>query len=244
MNSNDWEIRESQRQRELEEAKGRAQQMEKTMKWWSECTSNWREKWAKVNSQFISYFRISLYLIAFIDFSQVRNERNQSREEAKQLRNALENAIKDSNSYKREKRELEIQIVQLKKEMEKVHISLIKHAGQLNDSDREISESPVDRLSNDSMKNVNSEDGLVTKTRNFNEDGMKLDIDDYIQQGALPKEVNKQISIDEEEKQLIQKLSTSKSDDADDDREYLSQKVKMLQLRLDDAQKVINAEKE
>lgn len=48
MNQNEWEIRESQRQRELEEAKGRAQQMEKTMKWWSECTSNWREKWAKV----------------------------------------------------------------------------------------------------------------------------------------------------------------------------------------------------
>lgn len=49
MNQNEWEIRESQRQRELEEAKGRAQQMEKTMKWWSECTSNWREKWAKVS---------------------------------------------------------------------------------------------------------------------------------------------------------------------------------------------------
>lgn len=48
MNQNEWEIRESQRQRELEEAKGRAAQMEKTMKWWSECTSNWREKWAKV----------------------------------------------------------------------------------------------------------------------------------------------------------------------------------------------------
>lgn len=48
MNQNEWEVRESQRQRELEEAKGRAQQMEKTMKWWSECTSNWREKWAKV----------------------------------------------------------------------------------------------------------------------------------------------------------------------------------------------------
>ena len=37
MNQNEWEIRESQRQRELEEAKGRAAQMEKTMKWWSEC---------------------------------------------------------------------------------------------------------------------------------------------------------------------------------------------------------------
>lgn len=33
MNQTEWEIRESQRQRELEEAKGRALQMEKTMKW-------------------------------------------------------------------------------------------------------------------------------------------------------------------------------------------------------------------
>ena len=32
-----WEARESQRQRELEEARARAAQMEKTMKWWSEC---------------------------------------------------------------------------------------------------------------------------------------------------------------------------------------------------------------
>ena len=37
MNQNEWEIRESQRQRELDEARGRAAQMEKTMKWWSEC---------------------------------------------------------------------------------------------------------------------------------------------------------------------------------------------------------------
>lgn len=176
----------------------------------------------------------------------MRNERNQAREESKQLRNALESAIKDSNSYKREKHELEIQIVQLKKEMEKVHISLIKHAGQINDSDREISGSPIERLSNDSMKNVNSEDGLVTKTRSFNEDGMKLDIDDYIQQGAMPKNNgnNKQLSIDEEEKELIEKLSTSKAEDAEDDHEYLSQKVKMLQLRLDDAQKILMSEKE
>lgn len=134
--------------------------------------------------------------------------------------------------------------MQLKKEMEKVHISLIKHAGQINDSDREISGSPIDRLSNDSMKNVNSEDGLVTKTRSFNEDGMKLDIDDYIQQGALPKEMSKQMSIDDEEKELIEKLSVSTTEDAKDDHEYLSQKVKMLQLRLDDAQKILNSEKE
>jgi hypothetical protein len=36
------------RQRELEEARARAAQMEKTMRWWSDCTANWREKWSKV----------------------------------------------------------------------------------------------------------------------------------------------------------------------------------------------------
>lgn len=41
----EWMARES---RELEETKARAAQMEKTMKWWSECTANWREKWIKV----------------------------------------------------------------------------------------------------------------------------------------------------------------------------------------------------
>lgn len=42
----------SQRQRELEEARARASQMEKTMKWWSDCTANWREKWSKVSQKF------------------------------------------------------------------------------------------------------------------------------------------------------------------------------------------------
>lgn len=43
-------LMQSQRQRELEEARARAAQMEKTMKWWSDCTANWREKWSKVRS--------------------------------------------------------------------------------------------------------------------------------------------------------------------------------------------------
>lgn len=44
----DWESREELRLRELEEARARAAQMEKTMRWWSDCTANWREKWSKV----------------------------------------------------------------------------------------------------------------------------------------------------------------------------------------------------
>lgn len=44
----EWEAKEALRQRELEEARARAAQMEKTMRWWSDCTANWREKWSKV----------------------------------------------------------------------------------------------------------------------------------------------------------------------------------------------------
>lgn len=178
----------------------------------------------------------------------MRNERNQAREEAKQLRTALENAMKDSHSYKREKHDLECQITQLKKEMEKIHLCLIKHAGQHKEPEREISGSPIDQLSNDGLKNVNSEDGLVTKARSFSEnenssEGGKLDVEEYILQGAMPKDI-KSVDADYEEK-LLQKLKTSlKSEDADDDHDYLTQKVKMLQLRLDDAQKAVNSEKE
>ncbi|WAR13205.1 C102A-like protein [Mya arenaria] len=70
-------------QRELEEIRARAAQMEKTMRWWSDCTSNWREKWSKV-----------------------RNERNKAREENRQLRGKLDLLIKENNSLKRDKDEL------------------------------------------------------------------------------------------------------------------------------------------
>lgn len=70
-------------QRELDEIRARAAQMEKTMRWWSDCTSNWREKWSKV-----------------------RNERNKAREENRQLRAKLDMCVKDINTLKREKEEL------------------------------------------------------------------------------------------------------------------------------------------
>lgn len=45
----DYEAKEALLHRELEEARARAAQMEKTMRWWSDCTANWREKWSKVD---------------------------------------------------------------------------------------------------------------------------------------------------------------------------------------------------
>ncbi|NWV56560.1 C102B protein, partial [Daphoenositta chrysoptera] len=76
--SSDWEIFEALKLRELEEVKARAAQMEKTMRWWSDCTANWREKWSKV-----------------------RGERNKAREEARQLRIKLDSVIKELSVLKK-----------------------------------------------------------------------------------------------------------------------------------------------
>ncbi|NXG22768.1 C102B protein, partial [Grallaria varia] len=76
--SSDWEIFEAAKIQELEEVKARAAQMEKTMRWWSDCTANWREKWSKV-----------------------RAERNKAREEARQLRIKLDSVIKEISILKK-----------------------------------------------------------------------------------------------------------------------------------------------
>ncbi|XP_042196370.1 coiled-coil domain-containing protein 102A [Callorhinchus milii] len=92
----DWESREELRLRELEEARARAAQMEKTMRWWSDCTANWREKWSKV-----------------------RAERNKSREEVRHLRQKLEALTKELTTVKREKQELSNENEQLRLEAER-----------------------------------------------------------------------------------------------------------------------------
>ncbi|GAB0092637.1 coiled-coil domain-containing protein 102A [Sergentomyia squamirostris] len=220
----EWDARESQRQRELEEARARASQMEKTLQWWSDCTSNWREKWSKV-----------------------RTERNKARDEAKQLRSSLESAIKESNAYKREKCELEIQISHLKKEMEKIHMLLMKHAGQfdkstleaIEDADRDARDKESPDVSSDGLKNVNSEDGLVMKSDH--KESRDLDIEGCMLQGASkPSETEDNDERSAEEHRLIQQLS---KDDSTEE-EYLQQKISVLKLRLDDAHKCIQREKE
>ncbi|XP_077502351.1 coiled-coil domain-containing protein 102A isoform X2 [Amblyomma americanum] len=91
----EWEAKEELRLRELEEARARAAQMEKTMRWWSDCTANWREKWSKV-----------------------RTERNKAREEARLLRARVDAATKEAAALKREKHELEAEVDQLRREFD------------------------------------------------------------------------------------------------------------------------------
>lgn len=211
----------------MEEARARAAQMEKTMKWWSDCTANWREKWSKV-----------------------RNERNKARDEAKQLRSCLEAAVKESNSYKKEKNDLELQITQLKREMEKIHMLMMKHAGQFDKSDgpdeleRDNRDNCSPDISSDGLKNVNSEDGLIIKTTAEHTDAKDIDIEEYVLQGAVPKHgietyKDKEDERSAEEHRLIQQLSKDEFDE-----EYLLQKISMLQIRLDEAQKTIQIERD
>ena len=265
--------------------------MEKTMRWWSDCTANWREKWSKV-----------------------RNERNKAREEAKILRNKLEIAIKDTNHFKHENQELEIQNQQLAKEImkiQKVQVILLKHAGQLDKQKFTIpelehegrnaigiddllvaynlvkhSEKPSSAMQNSKNDSTSRDEGSGNTERRSTPPNR--DIEEYVLQGAVPKhavELYKEsldrdlakldslipesneismttnvpelfvespvASLDRDIGKLIAECTEmqEKSDKrqasvemASDD--YLVQKMSMLNLRLEEATRVISAERE
>ncbi|CAH1123170.1 unnamed protein product [Ceutorhynchus assimilis] len=215
----EWEANESLRQRELEEAKGRAAQMEKTMRWWSDCTANWREKWSKV-----------------------RNERNKAREECKQLRTKLENCLKEASTHKREKEEVELQNDQLKKEIEKIHILMLKHAGQFDSQLFEaLGEDPLKdfAFSNGSPAKANHRE-IVSPLRDLLSDGER-------QNGVSSSQSNPECDstgpLDQDDggspKGAVAKQKKSSLPQEDD-----PQKISMLQLKLDEATKTITIERE
>ncbi|PSN53412.1 hypothetical protein C0J52_21376 [Blattella germanica] len=294
----DWEAKEALRQRELEEARARATQMEKTMRWWSDCTANWREKWSKV-----------------------RNERNKAREESKVLRTKLESALKETNSLKREKLEVESQNDQLKKEMERIHLLLLKHAGQWDQEllDALESEDPEHDISSkntevnnavgtSSLPHLNPlvldsepsdlctlDEALQSRPERDYNNPLVLDkdscIEEYILQGAVPKHAvemyinTKENAVDRDGDEfddtsrddlglsVCSEVTQNKTDmlppdfhckGNDDsasvtsrrfsqqtdidvlslDKEHLLQKLSMLQLRLDEASKTVQAERD
>ncbi|XP_066592137.1 coiled-coil domain-containing protein 102A-like isoform X1 [Prorops nasuta] len=246
----EWETKEALRQRELEEARARAAQMEKTMRWWSDCTANWREKWSKV-----------------------RNERNMAREEAKVLRAKLEIAMKDANSFKHEAQEVEHQNEQLKKEMEKIHMILLKHAGQFDQqlisvlqSDPQLKNAldveellaaynniqEVEQAS--SQKDSISPRNVVESPRTANSHVLPdRDIEEYVLQGAVPKHAvelykensNNTLNRDVGKAALdyaIEENNPPLLEGSNED--MLLQKISMLQSALEEALKSASAEKE
>ena len=83
--------------RELEELRAKAAQMERTMRWWSDCTANWREKWGKV-----------------------RAERNRLREEVKILYGRNDVLTQELANAKRDLEDYVIENESLKHDLEKV----------------------------------------------------------------------------------------------------------------------------
>jgi coiled-coil domain-containing protein 102A len=67
----------------------------------------------------------------------VRNERNKAREEGKVLRSKLESSLKEVNTYRREKQEIEGHNEELRKELERIHLLLLEHANQWEPQARE-----------------------------------------------------------------------------------------------------------
>ncbi|KAL0108408.1 hypothetical protein PUN28_015154 [Cardiocondyla obscurior] len=251
----EWESKEALRQRELEEARARAAQMEKTMRWWSDCTANWREKWSKV-----------------------RNERNAARDEAKALRAKLEIAVKDANSFKHESQELELQNEQLKKEMEKIHMILLKHAGQFDQQIFTILESDPQLRATfgldeqlDFYNNIEASDTLdvqrdLLSCQNSHQVSNIIsgshnilperDIEEYVLQGAVPKHAvelykdSPNNSLDKNITKLVVDNNTKKDGmekqsplDMYSD-ETLTQTMSALQIKLEETTKTISMERE
>lgn len=202
------------------------------MRWWSDCTANWREKWSKV-----------------------RNERNKAREEAKQVRTKLDVTIKELNIHKSEKQDLEIQNDQLKKEMEKIHILLLKHAGQFDSQIFEaLGQDIGQELMFDNAVGLNHTQHYVNQTVSSSGSQPECDstapiepekdnsVEEYILHGAVPKhavETHGNNKVDGEVKKISSPMNKE-----DVDEEYILQKMSMLQLRLEEATKTIHAERE
>ncbi|KAJ7312126.1 hypothetical protein JRQ81_006468 [Phrynocephalus forsythii] len=214
----DWESREELRLRELEEARARAAQMEKTMRWWSDCTANWREKWSKV-----------------------RAERNKAREEVRQLRLKLEALTKELTSLKRERQEVLNENEQLAKEVgrlkggdegEKEEEKGLGHRLQSEkESEASPEQEPVRDVTSDKLPRDKSlqEFELMENLLKSQQEGPEC----WDQRSSVS--VRSSFGRQERTRLLWEDLSVMEEDAA---------KVTALKLRLDESQKVLLKERE
>ncbi|XP_029824875.2 coiled-coil domain-containing protein 102A isoform X1 [Ixodes scapularis] len=138
----EWEAKEELRLRELEEARARAAQMEKTMRWWSDCTANWREKWSKV-----------------------RTERNKAREDVRLLRGRVDAATKEAAALKRDKQELEAEVDQLRRELDYLRIAddppSVDHEVQLSSTASSATHAELEHL--EKLLDAEATNGLLSQ---------------------------------------------------------------------------------
>lgn len=147
--------------RELEEARARTAQMEKTMRWWSDCTANWREKWSKA-----------------------REERNRARDECRRLRAELDTATADRATLVQHRDELVLRTNDLESELRTRSLTDpasntrftvdVRHDADVQTDDQElVINGGIHRESVSSVKNSHSECDSCHHTDSVSSDLLK-----------------------------------------------------------------------
>ena len=170
-----------------------------------------------------------LYLIP----KQVRNERNKIREECRQLRSKVDGAVKEVNTLRREKQDSSADIDTLRKQLElyqneKEQVSVASSTGSQKSgvSDHEILENAL--LDKDNDISLTSEQNFLDKLLSKKE----RDHDSC-------SEKSEQRSRGKGRKNAVDVVSTASPDDP-----LVQERVKMLQMKLDEALKTLQGERE
>lgn len=221
--TDDLDARDELRERELEEARARASQMEKTMRWWSDCTANWREKWGKV-----------------------RAERNKAREENRQLKLKLEAAAKEISNLKRERLAAQELQSKLEKEIERLERELKKDkrsipSARVEPSLKENSPDYIDGLKNSSVyettvPKLGAERQFIEQILQKNEfyEGQSEDANVFERSHSVPADERKRNRASSKK----QKSLHEKHVDMDN-----SQQVVQMRMKLEQTEKLLSEER-
>lgn len=219
----DFDDRDELRERELEEARARASQMEKTMRWWSDCTANWREKWGKV-----------------------RAERNKAREENRQLKLKLEAAAKEISNLKRDRLAAQELQSKLEKENERLEKELKKDkrtipSARVEPSLKENSPDHSDGLKNSNVyettvPKLGAEKQFIEQILQKNEfyEGQCEDGNTFERSHSVPAE---------ERKRNRASSKKQKSIDVRHAEEESSQQVALVRMKLEQTEKILIEER-
>ena len=210
---NDWEAHEEMRLRELEEARARAAQMEKTMRWWSDCTANWREKWSKV-----------------------RNERNKAREECRQLRSKLESTIKENAVLKREKHELVGELTVFKKSADSDSKDKLSAESSTSSSPKGQTDPDISAVVTPGQEEVVDNDNDSSTSASLR--GPPSEDSSFTDKLMSKKDADSANSTEKRRHKKKHEDSHIELDVA-----MVEQKLQMYQLKLEETQKVIHAER-
>jgi coiled-coil domain-containing protein 102 len=159
------------------------------------------------------------------------------------LRSKLEASLKDTSSFKRDKLELESINLKMRDELDRMQQLILRDWEGGGEKKSEIVSADVYNILRTSHCPDEELDSEVDK---------ELVVEEYVLQGAVPKHAIERYSGGDPANDIDAvddcKEPTTDSGDNDDelstDLEYLNQKMAMLQLRLDESQKLLQAERE